>query len=512
MASTPTPRDPERVPRSGPGLRLRLWLGCLAAPLVAGGLLGWAVATRGSGLADPSIVWVWLPAIGGLGVLIAVVAAAWLDRHVVVHLHGLIRGAAAERVTDLRGLPSASGWGELSELTQELQALLTRHHAARRGTADLEAVLLQLARVRESLERWTREERWEPLPGESGVLAGVAGLLNRGMTREQSIRDDNHEAARQVRAEIADALADARESAEQAERGFVEATALLTSVRELHRLGAELTASLERLPAAPPAPSRAEAIESLRAAAAEAIGELVTASSDSVQHLAEGMSRVNEISDHVQRLANRATLVALQVVSAGPAPEGQADQLRRLAQEVREVTDRTGALSAEIEREVAAATERMAVARVGVGARLERLPLPEAAPAPRAAPLPDEAVRQLERVREMIGDAARKGERLSAAGERASRAAQRLVRRLDDELRDLDGLIVRLAPVDAVAPAAPARPTGTTGAEAPEAEAPEAEAPEAEAPETEAPGAGTLRLLGREPRPEPRVRGGEETP
>jgi hypothetical protein len=61
--------------------------------------------------------------------------------------------------------------------------------------------------------------------------------------------------------------------------------------------------------------------------------------------------------------------------------------------------------------------------------------------------------------------------------------------------------------VDAVAPAAPARPTGTTGAEAPEAEA-----PETEAPETEAPGAGTLRLLGREPRPEPRVRGGEETP
>ena len=54
------------------------------------------------------------------------------------------------------------------------------------------------------------------------------------------------------------------------------------------------------------------------------------------------------------------------------------------------------------------------------------------------------ALRLLERVREMVQDAAAKGERLSAAGERASRAAERLVRRLEEEAGTLDGLAMRL--------------------------------------------------------------------
>jgi hypothetical protein len=101
----------------------------------------------------------------------------------------------------------------------------------------------------------------------------------------------------------------------------------------------------------------------------------------------------------------------------------------------------------------------------------------------------------------MIADAARKGERLSAAGERASRAAQRLVRRLDDELREIDGLVVRLAPVSEPAPAPPAT-------------APAAAAPAAPADVPRPAAGGTLRLLGRpEPGDEagPRARG-EESP
>ena len=67
------------------------------------------------------------------------------------------------------------------------------------------------------------------------------------------------------------------------------------------------------------------------------------------------------------------------------------------------------------------------------------------------------------RLREMVQDASRKGERLSVSQERVSSAAQRLTRRLEDEVRDLEGLIVRLTPMGA-ADAPPGRAPATGSA------------------------------------------------
>ena len=201
-----------------------------------------------------------------------------------------------------------------------------------------------------------------------------------------------------------------------------------------------------------PAPSLAEAQLRYREAAAAAIEELVSASNESVERLAAGLVRVQEIGEQVQVLANRATLIALNVAlsgsgATGPRPEGWSRDLRSLAAEVRSVTDLTAGRFIAIDREVAAAVERMKGLRERVAAKLDAAPpLPEAgAAAPRVAPQPTEvALRLLERVREMVQDAAAKGERLSAAGERASRAAERLVRRLEEEAGTLEGLAMRL--------------------------------------------------------------------
>lgn len=270
-------------------------------------------------------------------------------------------------------------------------------------------------------------------------------------------------------------MADSRDSAEQAERSFVEATALLTTVRELQRLGAELQQELASAPPAsggyppagaaapvPPSPSPAEAQRRWREAAAAAIDELVVASTQSVEHLAAGLAHVRGIEEQVQVLANRATLIALNVVVAGaahasgypaggPRPDDVARDLKGLAREVREVTERTAEMSREIDREVAAAAERMQGLRERVAARLDEAP-PVPAPAsgypapggPRPAQPGEATLRLLGRVREMVQDAAAKGERLSATGERASRAAERTVRRLEEEAEALERLAVRL--------------------------------------------------------------------
>jgi hypothetical protein len=58
------------------------------------------------------------------------------------------------------------------------------------------------------------------------------------------VREQNQEAMRLVAVELAAASHRCQESVEQAERGFVEATALLTTVRELQRLSGELASAL----------------------------------------------------------------------------------------------------------------------------------------------------------------------------------------------------------------------------------------------------------------------------
>lgn len=203
---------------------------------------------------------------------------------------------------------------------------------------------------------------------------------------------------------------------------------------------------------------------------------------------------MQEIADQVHLVANRATLIALNAALTGarqgrPEPEMAelSEEMKRLAAEVRGATERTSALSLEIEGEIAAAIERMRGVRQRVAERLEELPVPSIGEVART----NEPSRLLERVREMIQDAAQKGERLSAAGERVSRAAERLVRRLEEEVQELAGMVVRLSPPEE----APSAANETPAADSPAT--PESPGGTAET-ESSAPRPPGLKLLGQE--------------
>ncbi|HYM81374.1 MAG TPA: methyl-accepting chemotaxis protein [Candidatus Limnocylindria bacterium] len=443
------------------GLRLRLWIGCLGGALVSAAGM-WVIlglqSQPDAGVAAPAMM-AWLAGAALLGIVVGGALALWLNARIVIHVRGLVRGVATGQVSELRGLPAGAGWGELSELTQQIQLLIMQHRQAVRATEELGVVRQRLALLRESLERWVETERWNPVRGESGLLAPPVELLNRGLGRLEDVREQNQEAVRKVSSELGRALNDARESAEQAESGFVGATALLTTVRELQRLSSELeNAATSRAPE----PDRDDTT-SYRQAARAAIEELVTTSADCVEHLASGLLRVQEVVDHVQILGNRATLIALDAALGSsnathvPGASGQAEELRRLAQEVRRATDAVTRLSGDVEMRVAVAVERMRAVRDRVGLKLDLLPQP-----------PDEAAgssrdldRLLARVHEMIQDAAQKGERLSTSAERVSRAAERLVRGLEEETAEVSGLLVRLSPPEpsAVETPEPERPS-----------------------------------------------------
>jgi hypothetical protein len=417
----------------------------LAGALFAAGGIWWVIGTQTgpSGGTDLALVVSWLGAIAGLALIVGAAFALWLDRGIVIHVRGLTQAVESRQIAQLRGLPGAAGWGELSLLTQQIQQLLSRHREIERGAEELGLLRDQLLGLRQGLERWISEERWVDLRAEAGPAAPLVESLNRGLRRWDEVREQNLEAARQVAAETERALDLARESAEQAERGFVEATALLTTVRELQRLGQELTQTVVEQSAAAPLHA------TVAASARSAIESLVEGSAATVDRLTQGIRKAEAIADLVPLLANRATLNALDSSLSGSVIPGaeQAEETRRLVMDVRVAVERAAALARDLEADVTAASSEMRGVRERVARQLEAIE-----PASASTRGLDEVSRLLDRVREMIQDATRKGERLSATGERGSRAAEGLMRALESESREMTGLITRLAPPGAEAP------------------------------------------------------------
>ena len=451
-APPPAPSQQPR-PRIGPGLKLRLWLACLSGGLVAAAGTLWMLATPSLSPADPA-VYGWLAGVACACLIIGLLLALWIDHHVVGHLHGLLLGLRSNRVAELRGLPAGAGWGELSELGDAVQDTLEKRQREARSLADLDRVREQLRILFASIEYWQRTERWERPVLPEGEVSAVGELLAHALQRRASVDEQNREAARQVANELAAVIAEAREAATQAERGFVEATALQTTVRELHRLSGELSASLRGPQPATAAPAPAP---EARLRVREVLEELVAASFASVESLGRGLARVEDVSDQVQRLANRATLIAIQALTGTRDPATFGDELKTLAREVRDATDRTQRFAREIETAVAEADARMREARERALARLEAGGAEEVEAPAAPAPAPEtgrDARRLLERVLEMVQDASVKGERVSTASERASSVAERLARRLDGNASDAEALVVRLAPVGEPVPGA----------------------------------------------------------
>jgi hypothetical protein len=444
MSSELDPSAPPR-PRVGPGLKLRLWAACLAGALVAALGLLWVLASPELAPSDPVLI-AWLAGIACGSLLLGLAAALWVDHHLLGRLQGVLLGLRTGRVAELRGLPAGTGWGELSELSDAVQEVLERGRRESRAHDELDRTRDAITALTLAIEHWRLTEQWLPPALPAGEVADAAERLTDALARREQVDQAHREAAQRVAAELATVLAEAHEAASQAERGFVEATALQTSVREVQRLSGELASALGTTVGESSPGERARL----------ALEELVASSAGSVEALGRGLLRVHDVTEQVQRLANRATLIAIQTLSGTQDPTAFAAELQRLSADVREATDLVQRYASDIADAVRDADAAMRTARERALAKLEP-PVP-------AAPRGADAERLLERVLEMVQDATAKGERVSTAAEKASSAAARLSRRLEGGVGDAAALSARLAPVgnapatvgDAPAPATPA--------------------------------------------------------
>ena len=462
------PKLHDRPPRQVLGSRL--WIACLTGALataLASACVVAAVAMAGAAL-DPHVV---MGAIGGaclFGLVISMFAARWITRGIGQGLRDIEEGIARGHLPEsTRG----AEWGEIGEVARGVRSLLATDRDLREDEAELRALMASIERAREAVDRWVRTEHWEPLTPGAGGLASLATSLDTGMGRGAELAEQNLEAARLAHAELARLIEEARGSAELAEHGYVEVTALLTTIREIARLTGEIQQAVQAPPEVAELDSKGAESE-WRDHAAQAIEELVEVSGASVQRLGEGLVRVREINEQVQLMSNRATLIALNAVVASGrqeprllSQENPNTELKQLAREVRTATERVASLSAEIDRAVAAANDSMRDARERVITRFSEIAL---APVPTAAaPAATTGIltHWVEQLREMVQDAARKGERLSESQEKVSSAVQRVSRHIEDEARDIEGLVARLTPMgltsDAPLPGAPHRGAGS---------------------------------------------------
>ena len=366
--SRPRPKT-TRLRRPPRGLRTRLWLAALGgatASAIATGSIVAAVSMAGAAL-DVTLIVVGLVTSIVLGLVIAMLCGRWLVSGVANALREIDAGVAS-------GLPLDSGrrdWGEIATVADRARELADTRRDLRRSQAELDHVYEAMLRARDGVDRWIATERWEPLLPSAGSLAPLAESLDRGFQRSMGVADQNMEAARLVRDELMRVVEESRASAEMSEHGYVEATALMTTVREIGRLASEIQqATLE-----PAAVGGAEA-PAWRDEAVRAIEELVEVSGQSVDDLGAGLVKVHEIAAQVQLLSNRATLIALNAVVAGgrgearPAGgESTTAEMKQLARDVRGVTDRVATLSSAVSQSVQTASERMRVVREHVSDR-----------------------------------------------------------------------------------------------------------------------------------------------
>jgi hypothetical protein len=441
------PANPLELPEIpiGHGLRFRLWAACLVGGLVAAAGLLWLVLTPDPGLDADALRALYL-CVMGAALLVGVLVALWLDHHVIGHLRGLLVAMQSGQVADLRELPADAGWGELSALGDTVHdrlRLSEREHQAQARLANTQA---QLAALQAALMQWRVTGQWQrPAAADAAVLA-LVDLVGEAVSSRAQVDGNTREAAQRLAGELVSVIHEARETAVNAERGFVEATSLQTSVRELQRLSQELHAAL-----AVPAPAE-PTTDPVAERAREALERLVTASTDSVASLGQGLVRVQDVSEQVQRLANRATLIAIQALSGSGDPAAFADELKQLARDVRDATDRTQRYATEIDEAVRDADATMRDARRQA---LEQLTVPEPLPAASPAARQPDVQRLMERVLEMVQDASAKGERVSGVNEHASSLAERLSRRLQGSVLEAGDLVVRLTPTADTGAAAP---------------------------------------------------------
>ena len=467
-SSAPSERETGRAwARHGVEDKLAL---ALLLPLAAGALVASFL---------PWAAWRWV-GLAAAGLLTALLVWLWLRHALVAPMRALLEALESGRPPETRAIQGVGAWGELAGLSDAVHESLARRRRLELELEELSALRFCVGRLASGVEAWIDDDARPAFAREGGLAATDDGLpdavqpLVLQLRRALEQLDARASEARAVAALVRDSVDEARERGEAvtggAERQFVEATSLLTVLRELRRWAGEL----------------APALDALRTAAAARVGEdgaggarwthlldeALEGGAVPLEAVERAAQRLSVSSEDVLFLAESARLARIEAAVAALAGSPEAatfvDALETFGRETVALRERMLALerATREELEAARAEAEGLAAHVRTAAReladVTRHPGLAGAPlVPRGVDPAVGAKRSLDRVHEMVSEALARGEKLVQQAERTSTEALRAGEGMRVALDEIDGLRTRLEP-----PSPPPPPAAEEPAEA----------------------------------------------
>lgn len=433
--SEPNVTEPARRAWSTRGFEAELAL-ALLVPLLMGLLAASLVPW-------PEGRWILL---GSVSLLTAFLVWLWLRRTLVLRLRRLATALASAPGRAARTGGLDRGFGELSSLAEIVAVSIERRDRLERDLDELTRLRDTLEHVSHTLETWTESEQApQAFPTGEGPLTLALERVARSV---EGRAHETRAVAGLVRETVDDAARRAHGVTAAAERQFVEATSLLTVLRELRRWSGELAQGLDAITAArrPPTALADAVIKSsdLLTAAVRAADVPLSSARAAAMRLAESVALHTAVADD----ARVATVENAAAALAGIEEAGELHEaLRTLARDLADASARARVMELETESILALALED----RGAWEARLARVSaeiaeLTESQTAPAAADPASGAYRALDRIHEMVDEALARGEKLVHQAERTSSDALRAGESMRGALDELDGLAARLEP------------------------------------------------------------------
>jgi methyl-accepting chemotaxis protein len=407
----------------------------IASALLAGTLclsLAWApfslwVAAKGM-IVTLAVAAILVAGVSLISMLVAIIQAS---RVVAGGTKTLLRTTETGRVPEKDVPASLRDDVEFNVLARRIEQLSRGGREAPEASRKIAQMEDELGKIARALEEISTGSPYVPLPEREGLAGNVISLLNKLLPESLELRRAATENVRNVETELRETSEASQELATGAERTFLESTEALVAAREASKLAAEAEQRLQSI-AADTEPKLG--LRSQKEGVREAVTKLIEAAAHGIEDLTKGLMRANSLSRSSERIANRASVLALNisVESARASLPGMnvlADEITRLADFARACSDESASLIREIETKVDSVIRGMHVAQEEVRHKTRFLGL--GAPAEEVSGRAPKA--ELERITKRLCDSVAKlltrVQELSKLTEKTSRDADRLSRR-----------------------------------------------------------------------------------
>jgi len=401
----------------------------------------------------PSSLWV---ASKGLETRIVLGALALAVVFIVVELMVLLYVARVAgrgvqcllKVAESTRLPESGIPGPLKE-DVEFHVLAKRFEQLSRGSKDQAAASRRLSELEEQLQRIGNaiEEvlvgsPFVPLPEQEGVPGRLVSLVNRLLPEFSELRKASVKEMRNIEKDLRENREASQQLATDAERSFLESTETLVAAREVSRL---VTEAKEKLHLIVGRPEEKQGVKPPKEGIRDAVTKVIETAARGIEELTKGLIKANALSRSSERIANRASVLALNVAveaarASLPGMSVLAEEIRKLADFARGCSDESAALVKEIETKVDSVIRAIHASQEEVRIKTRTLGLGPGEFMLESKDAEAELDRIASRLDDAVGKLLTKVQELSRLTEKASSEAERVSRKavaVHDQTRSL---------------------------------------------------------------------------